>query len=673
MKYPYILLLSLVTSNLVNGQNLLSNGTFETGSYSPFNLWTSSSDYQTALSVTANDPHAGNNAMIIDVQKSDPTNTNYYDKIWRVQVTQSGFSASEGEKLLFSFWAKADAPHKMQFGITKNSTTYADFSVEEIDLTTEWKQYEMEFISPVTTTTDIRAIFKCGASVGQYYIDDVSMTRQGLSDLNWYANAEKRIAQIRKGDFTLTVQDENGNPLKNCDVTVSLKQHDFKWGTALSFQSAISADETWYRNTAADYFNNAVFENDFKWPSMEYTNGQVSYTAVDRYLDWGADMNIGFRGHNLVWVGKQAAPPSTWWMTPSWLWNVSSDSAYKLIERRIKRDVTHYRGRIFEYDVINEAVHETALANWLGDSVNVLAFKWAKEADPDAALYINDYSNIDGNTTSKYKSYINYLLSKDAPVEGIGLQAHFGNYIDWMGVKSRLDYLGDLGLPLKITEFDMNVKSIGMTEEQQASEYAKMMRIAFSHPDVEGFLFWGFWDSRHWLQNAGIFRADKTAKPAADSVYKLIHKTWSTTLTLKTDQNGQISFNGFYGTYDVRATSCVPGKYAETSFTKSSLSNAVELSAVITGVVSNQERDQVTIFPNPATNKATLDLVSAESLQTEYVLLSITGQVVKTEKVALNTGANTVDVDVFDLKPGVYMLKLKMNDKLYVSKLIKSE
>jgi len=674
MKYVHIILIYIIASTTwVKGQNLLSNSTLETGSSSPFTLWVSTAAYQSALSATTTNPHAGNNALLIDVQKSDPANTNYYDKIWRVQVTQSGFSTTEGEKLLFSFWARADAAHQLQFGLTKNSTTFEEFSIEELDLTTEWKRYEMEFISPITTTNDIRIIFRCGASAGQYFLDDISLIRNGMSDLTWYANAEQRINQIRKGDFVLTVQDENGNPLKNCDVSVALKQHDFKWGTALAFQSSITADEAWYRNTAATYFNDAVFENDFKWPSMEYTNGQPNYTNVDRYLAWGEEQHISFRGHNLLWGGKQSAPPNSWWMTPSWLWNVSKDSAYSLIERRIKRDVGNYKGKIFEYDVVNEAIHEKALADWLGDSVHVKAFKWAKEADPNAVLYINDYANIDGSTTSKYKSFINYLLDEKAPVEGIGLQAHFGSLIDWKTVKQRLDYLGDLGLPLKITEFDVNVQSIGMSELQQASEYAKMMRIAFSHPDVEGFLFWGFWDSRHWLPKAGIFRADKSAKPAADSVYKLIHQTWTTNVNLKTDENGQISFRGFYGRYDVRAVGCVPGKFADATFTKSNLTNTAELSSTITGIISTAQTKEVTLFPNPTTNKTSLLLTSNDHIQTEYVLINTIGQVVKTKKISVPAGENQIDIDVFDLKPGVYTFQMNMNGNVYVSKLIKSE
>ena len=62
----------------------------------------------------------------------------------------------------------------------------------------------------------------------------------------------------------------------------------------------------------------------------------------------------------------------------------------------------------------------------------------------------------------------------------------------------KLDYLAEIGLPIKVTEFDMNVRAMNISEADQAKEYAKVLRTCFSHPAIEGFLFWGFWDARHW-------------------------------------------------------------------------------------------------------------------------------------------------------------------------------
>jgi endo-1,4-beta-xylanase len=69
---------------------------------------------------------------------------------------------------------------------------------------------------------------------------------------------------------------------------------------------------------------------------------------------------------------------------------------------------------------------------------------------------------------------------------------------------------------------------------------------------VEGFLFWGFWDARHWRPGAGLFDHDFKPKAAADSVYRLIHEVWTTSRTLRLDSRGRAEFRGFYGDYDVR-------------------------------------------------------------------------------------------------------------------------
>ena len=119
-------------------------------------------------------------------------------------------------------------------------------------------------------------------------------------------------------------------------------------------------------------------------------------------------------------------------------------------------------------------------------------------------------------------------------------------------VKTRLkvvdkfkDYSQILSYPMP--PFEMMTKN-----GKQAEEYAKILRTAFSHPAIEGFLFWGFWDARHWRPGAGLFDSDFKPKAAADSVYHLIHEVWTTSMTLRLDSLGQADFRGFYGTYDVR-------------------------------------------------------------------------------------------------------------------------
>jgi endo-1,4-beta-xylanase len=90
-----------------------------------------------------------------------------------------------------------------------------------------------------------------------------------------------------------------------------------------------------------------------------------------------------------------------------------------------------------------------------------------------------------------------------------------------------------------------------MSEQRQAELYKTFVSTAFSHPAVSGILLWGFWDNRHWIRDGGIIDGKGRAKPAADTLYNLWHKTWTTNLQGVANQSGDINFRGFPGKYKV--------------------------------------------------------------------------------------------------------------------------
>jgi hypothetical protein len=172
-------------------------------------------------------------------------------------------------------------------------------------------------------------------------------------------------------------------------------------------------------------------------------------------------------------------------------------------------------------------------------------------------MYINDYANIDGSTNDAYYDQIKAMLDRKTPVEGIGVQAHLGGTVfDGALMKSRLDKLASLGLPIKVTEFDNDAcpKGGAFTEEEQAREYTRFMRFMFSHPSIHGIVMWGFWDNKHWNPTAGIYRSDLTPKPSADSLIHLWTKEWSTNDSVVTDASGNSRVRGFQGKYEILVT-----------------------------------------------------------------------------------------------------------------------
>jgi endo-1,4-beta-xylanase len=226
----------------------------------------------------------------------------------------------------------------------------------------------------------------------------------------------------------------------------------------------------------------------------------------------------------------------------------------KNIKARIDRDLKEYKGKIIDYDVWNEPFHEPFLFNKCGWQILDSAFVWAHRADPNAKLYINEYNVVAAGETDRYYSLIKGMLDRKVPVHGIGVQCHFQTRpVIPALIKERLDKLATLGLPIKVTELDFGSEQtgLGMSEAQQAERYKTFVASAFSHPAVHGILLWGFWDNRHWVRDGGIIDANGRAKPAADTLYNLWHKTWTTSLRSVADKSGEVRFRGFPGRYKV--------------------------------------------------------------------------------------------------------------------------
>jgi uncharacterized repeat protein (TIGR02059 family) len=380
---------------------------------------------------------------------------------------------------------------------------------------------------------------------------------------SWYDSAEVRIEEFRKGNFGIQVLDELGNPYTD-SIKIELTNHEFAWGSIVPIKD--QQHFRWMRAVVDQYYNFGVVGNNFKWPWVEPTQDNPTYTVQDEVLDWVDKIGIGFRGHTLIWGGARS------WQMPSWTinGNLSPEQLYAAAENHITRDVGYWEGRIDEYDVINEPTHETWFAETVGDSVNWNSFKWAKAADSNAVLYANDFNIIVWGSAPAYRTMLETWIDNGAPVEGIGVQAHMEGYIDWNDVKTKLDYMAELGLPIRITEFDMKIDEQGTSQQGQANAYGTMMRTAFSHPAVNGMVFWTIWDGDAYRAGSGLFDEYLMPKIAHDTVAHLLLEKWTTKITDGSgDSSDTLSFRGFYGDY--RVTVNFEGELREFSIPASSV------------------------------------------------------------------------------------------------------
>jgi endo-1,4-beta-xylanase len=227
---------------------------------------------------------------------------------------------------------------------------------------------------------------------------------------------------------------------------------------------------------------------------------------------------------------------------------------------RMRYVLALFHGKIDEWDLNNEMLHGDYFGRKLGLANGAAYFKWAKEIDPGVRFCVNDYGIMQGKRGAEFVQSVKDMLRDGAPIGGVNDQAHFSKTVPENGkLWACLDALGSLGLPVKVTEFDINTTD----EQQQAKDTRRFYRVCFAHPAVDAIVMWGFWEGRHWRPNAALWRKDWTIKPNAEAYVKLIDEEWITKGEAEA-VNGEVGFRGFYGEYEME----LGGKRAKVLLTK---------------------------------------------------------------------------------------------------------
>jgi uncharacterized protein (TIGR03437 family) len=276
-----------------------------------------------------------------------------------------------------------------------------------------------------------------------------------------------------------------------------------------------------YTDTLGTQYNMLEPENAMKWGTIRPSQPAFNFSPGDQLVAFAQAHQMAVRGHNLCW----------WSYNPAWVTNFAATATpadmASLLQTHINTVVTHYKGQVFAWDVVNEAVTDSAtglgtdLRNsiWLnqpgigvtGTGYIEQAFRWAHAADPDALLFYNDY-NIE---TQNKKFLAVYNMAKDfvargVPIHGIGIQMHIdlSGYPDTAGLTKNIQMLAALGLQVHITEMDVKLKvdSTGTAStsdlQAQAQTYQRILTVCLQNPACTAFQTWGFTDSFSWIPSA---------------------------------------------------------------------------------------------------------------------------------------------------------------------------
>ena len=360
---------------------------------------------------------------------------------------------------------------------------------------------------------------------------------------DWRPAALARIEQLRKGDLTIRVLDADGKPVPNCTVRVEQQRHHFRFGTALPAARLLdqtNPDNLRFQQEVERLYNVVTFENDLKWPAA----GPDRLAQVDQAIEWLQERGIEARGHCLLWGSYQHLAPGAR--------ELRGDALLQACRDHVREYTTHTRGKLYLWDVVNEAGSNTEVWDETGWEHFADSFRWAREADPDVKLCYNDYGivNLNPGYRAQVKKRIEYLLDHDAPFDTLGIQGHmFLPLTPMHTVLEILDEWSAFGKDLEITEFD-----VGVADDEVHAQYVRdFMTAIFSHPKITAFIMWGFWEGSHWRARDGgaMFTRDWTPRPAQEAWEDLVLNEWWTKAEAKTGGDGAAQLRAFYGTHQV--------------------------------------------------------------------------------------------------------------------------
>lgn len=325
-------------------------------------------------------------------------------------------------------------------------------------------------------------------------------------------------------------------------VKVTQTQNSFPFGSCIN---RTNIDNEEFNDFFIKNFNWAVFGNELKWFWTEPQRGNFNYKDADELLTFCDNNNIPTRGHCIFWEVESNVQ--------SWVKSLTKNDLSIAVQNRLNGLLTRYKGRFKHYDVNNEMLHGSFYQDHLGKDIRANMFKIAKQLDPNATLFVNDYHVEDGadakSSPDKYIDHVLDLQERGGPVGGVGVQGHIDSPIGPI-VCSGLDKLGILGLPIWFTEVDVS----SVNEFVRADDLEVMLREAFAHPAVGGVMLWGFWELFMSRENSHLVNAEGDVNEAGRR-YLALKEEWLTRTHGHVDEQGHFEFRGFHGTYEVEIIS----------------------------------------------------------------------------------------------------------------------
>lgn len=309
-------------------------------------------------------------------------------------------------------------------------------------------------------------------------------------------------------------------------------------GTILNSEWFNDAIEPEFEEIHKTQFNVVVAENEMKFDATEPSENKFNYTKGDKMVEYAQANGLRVRGHALAWHSQ----------VPGWVNNYSGqkEKLLSVLKNHIDSVVGHWKGKVAEWDVVNEAVNDDYNHDWrstgsvwyegIGPEFLDSAFVWAHAADPDAELCYNDYAVEwginEGSKAGFVLEQVKRWKANGIPITCVGTQTHIeiAHETTPQNVRAFAKALAELDVTLNITELDIGFpkgsagKLTAADYEKQGHLYRQFMDVFLEEPNMGEFVIWGLTDAHSWLDEQQgkteglLYDKQYKPKPAFDSI-----------------------------------------------------------------------------------------------------------------------------------------------------------
>jgi endo-1,4-beta-xylanase len=553
------------------GPNLLLNGDFETaGSGALFANWSDLNHSNGTFSGGSGANVHGGSASLVATTVAGGNNYN-------TQILSDAATVTAGTTYTVSYWIKGASAGAVQFEL-RNSDGSVNYQGNQA-VSTSWSLITYSFSAPGTT---VAIAFDLGGNANTFYIDDVSISDPNAappafeelvqnagfetagsgklfanwSDLNHSNGAFSAGSggdNVHGGASSLVATTTEGGNNYNTQILSDT------WATTPGKTYAISY---WIKGASAGTVQFELRNSD---GSVDYQGGKnvstswslITYTATAPGTTMAIAFDLG--GHaNTFYIDDVSASDAS--IAPPPAGGEVAAKVDSAMSRFIRSTVTHYAGKVKAWDVVNEplvddgslrtdkntTVAPTATdyffwSQYLGRDYALNAFNYARAADPNALLFINDY-NLESSPAKldSLIAFVKELQGKGAKIDGIGTQMHISVNTQYNAIDNMFQKLAATGLKVRISELDVRINPSDkpdFTQSPTALAYqAVMYKYVISSyikyvPAAQryGVTIWGVDDATSWINVTQgktdfplLFDAKFARKPAYAAVMEAL-------------------------------------------------------------------------------------------------------------------------------------------------------